>query len=74
VATPVETVIGAARSRSNSVEERRSPSDDSIRERSVERELSTNIFGEGTVTDDMRNLGAGEAVGIENFRFLFAYK
>jgi hypothetical protein len=56
------------------VEERRSPSDDSIRERSVERELSTNIFGEGTATDDMRNLGAGEAVGIEKFRFLFAYK
>src|ERR1019366_7976067 len=34
-ATPVETVSGAARSRSNSVEERCSPSEDSMRARSL---------------------------------------
>jgi hypothetical protein len=62
VAIPVETVKGAARSRSNSVEERRAPSDASIRER-VEREPATNIFGGVMATDDMKNLRRAKRTG-----------
>ena len=71
-AIPVDTVSGAARSRSSKVDEIWLPSDDSIRVRKLETELPAKaaLTMGVTTTDDIRTFGRAEYR--EQFRFLFA--